>query len=437
MKCHREGTKKMYSVENFIVGFEKVLHNVRIEDRETHFAIIKIYERQGGGEKEEIEVGELDKEELLDCEKRYTEKSVFTGSCLYEGVTYEAAVKPQDRGRGMPYRYYERDAFKVSERGYEMIISKASIQYVYALLCFIGKDDKSVIDIDFFHINRSVRMNEIHKMRDLAEGMHILTAKIKAPIMHSQNELSKMMHTYLFNVAYNYEMVFIFTNFKDGFRRRFGTEREGQLFPYKAYNHELTTYYYQGVSTDIPFTQYLAFYHVAEYFFQTIAEQDAFEEIEAYITRPSFSPHKKEDIRAFYNRIKKKMREQKEDGLWEEKTGLLLCLKKYIKDLETLKDTITEIDPTAIAYYEKEQVSFASDGGTINFGDSQEAVYATIRNRVYAVRNAIVHSKEGEKLRYEPYKHDKELVKEIPLIRAIAEEIIINSAKRLEFIKFE
>lgn len=280
-------------------------------------------------------------------------------------------------------------------------------------------------------------MGGIHKMEDLAEAIHILTVKITAPIEHSQHEMNKITQTYLFNIAYNRDVVFTLTNFKDDTRRRRYYGRDGQLFPYKSYNNELITYYYQGVSTDIPFTQYLAFYHVAEYFFQTIAEQDAFQEIEEYITRPSFSPHKKEDIRAFYNKIKKKMKEQKEDGLWDEKTGLLLCLKKYIKDLDTLKNTIIEIDPAAIDYYKKEQVPFASDGGTINFADSQEAVYATIRNRVYAVRNAIVHSKEGEKLRYEPFRHDKELLKEIPLIRAIAEEIIINSAKKLEFMKFE
>ena len=108
-----------------------------------------------------------------------------------------------------------------------------------------------------------------------------------------------------------------------------------------------------------------------------------------------------------------------------------------MNDLETLKSTINAIDSTAIDYYKNEKVPFASEGGTINFEDSQDAVYATIRNRVYSVRNAIVHSKEGERLRYEPFKHDKDLLKEIPLIRAIAEEIIVNSAKRLEFIKFD
>lgn len=427
----------MFSVENFISGLGKVLRNTRVEEGDTNFTLFKIYEHLDAESTEEIKVGELDKEEVLKYSDHYSSKANFNGSSLCDAQIFESAIKPLDRSRAMPYRYYERDVFKVSERGYELMISKVSTNYVYALLCYIGKLESIDIDLDFFYINRSIRTNEIHNMDELAEAIHILTVKIKAPIEHSQHEMYKIMQTYLFNIAYNRDMAFTPTNFKDDTSRRRYSRRDGQLFPYKSYNNELITYYYQGVSTDISFTQYLAFYHVAEYFFQTIAEQDAFSEIEEYITRPSFSPHKKEDIRAFYNRIKKKMKEQKEDGLWDEKIGFLLCLKKYVTDLETLKNAIVEIDPTAIAYYEKEQVPFATDGGTINFRDSQEAVYATIRNRVYAVRNAIVHSKEGEKLRYEPFKHDKELLKEIPLIRAIAEEIIINSAKKLEFMKYE
>ena len=209
-------------------------------------------------------------------------------------------------------------------------------------------------------------------------------------------------------------------------------QREGQYFPYKSYKSELVKYYYQGISADIPFTQYLAFFHVAEFFFQTISEQDAFKEIEEFITRPSFSPHRKDDIRQFYNKVKKRMRDQKEDGVWDERTGLLLCLKKYIPDIEILRNSVNSLDVSAIDYYKNEDVSFADGAKPINFDDTSEVLYATIRDRVYSVRNAIVHSKEGKKLRYEPFKHDKELSKEIPLIRAIAEEIIINSAESIE-----
>ena len=67
-----------------------------------------------------------------------------------------------------------------------------------------------------------------------------------------------------------------------------------------------------------------------------------------------------------------------------------------------------------------------------DFDNTPEKIYNSIKNRVYLVRNAIAHSKEGDKLRYEPFKHDKDLQKEIPLIRAISEEIIINSSKPID-----
>lgn len=127
------------------------------------------------------------------------------------------------------------------------------------------------------------------------------------------------------------------------------------------------------------------------------------------------------------------MRDQREDGVWDEKTGLLLCLNKFVPNVEELKNAILAIDSSAIDYYKNNNAPFADEGKSINFDDVSDGIYTTIRNRIYSVRNAIVHSKEGEKLRYEPFKHDKALAKEIPLIRAVAEEVIINSAKPMEF----
>ena len=127
------------------------------------------------------------------------------------------------------------------------------------------------------------------------------------------------------------------------------------------------------------------------------------------------------------------MRDQRDDGVWNEKNGLLLCLKQYVPDLSVLKDSIDRIDRYAIDYYQTTAVAFADDGKIIDFSEETEKVYSAIRNRIYATRNAIVHSKEGEKLKYEPFKHDKQLAKELPLIRAVAEEIIINSAEPINY----
>jgi len=209
----------------------------------------------------------------------------------------------------------------------------------------------------------------------------------------------------------------------------------GQLFPYKHYNPELTTYYYQGISIRIPFAQYLAFYHVAEFFFQSISEKAAFEEIKNHITRPSFSPYREGDIKQFYEKIRQLMRDHKDQGVWNEKNGLLLCLKKYIPNLESLRNSIAHLDSSALKYYETINVEFADGSKLIDFNAASEVAYTNIRDRVYSVRNAIVHSKEGEKSRYEPFIHDKQLAKELPLIRSISEEIIINSAKDFDLWK--
>ena len=218
--------------------------------------------------------------------------------------------------------------------------------------------------------------------------------------------------------------------------------RAGQLFPYKSYNKELITYYYQAITASMPLTQYLAYYHVAEFFFQSISEDDAFKKIESMITHPSFSPHNKDNIRNFYDKIKDIMKSQKEEGVWNEKTGLLLCLKRFVPDLIQLQTTISYFDSNGLTYYKENDIPFVGDNVEIsrseqdkvriNFNDTPDTIYTNIRNRVYAVRNAIAHSKEGTKLRYEPFKHDKDLKKEISLIRAIAEEIIINTSKNLE-----
>ena len=77
------------------------------------------------------------------------------------------------------------------------------------------------------------------------------------------------------------------------------------------------------------------------------------------------------------------------------KNGLLLCLKQYVPDLSVLKDSIDRIDRYAIDYYQTTAVAFADDGKIIDF--SEETEKFILRFVIESMlRNAIVHSKEGE-----------------------------------------
>lgn len=422
----------MFTIENFITGIQNTMPNIQItKDEETLFLSGPI--RNGIPTQAQLELlGEISLIEVQVVIDRIADGTTFHDYTLYNKVEFEVPIKSQDRMRIPSYRFFDRDQYTVSEHNYEFTVSKASSQYIIALMCFSSLYSGISLDLPPLH-RAMMRENAFKTLEEFSDLFRTLTAKIVAPLECSLTEFKRMLQSYLFNISYNNNMVFTVADLTENRQPlRRSVRREGQLFPYKLYNPELVKYYYQGASTDIPFTQYLAFYHVAEFFFQTIAEQAAFQEIESFITRPSFSPYKKEDIRQFYNRIKKKMRDQREDGVWDEKTGLLLCFKKHIPDINALKNAIHSIDPSAIDYYKNNDAPFTNEGKAINFDDISDTLYTIIRNRIYSVRNAIVHSKEGEKLRYEPFKHDKDLSKEIPLIRAVAEEIIINSARPMD-----
>jgi hypothetical protein len=59
-------------------------------------------------------------------------------------------------------------------------------------------------------------------------------------------------------------------------------------------------------------------------------------------------------------------------------------------------------------------------------GADEEGARSAIAKGIYKVRNALVHAKEGELPKYAPFAHDDELTREIPLMRFIAEQIVIE-----------
>ena len=115
------------------------------------------------------------------------------------------------------------------------------------------------------------------------------------------------------------------------------------------------------------------------------------------------------------------------EGQGNELESLMYVLNEYIV-IDDLKD---KMDSQEINYYGNNSVPF-SKGTVISWNDAN-GVYKTLAKRIYYTRNALIHSKSGrDKERYKPYEDEKELQKEIPLICAIAEMIIINSSNILK-----
>lgn len=198
-------------------------------------------------------------------------------------------------------------------------------------------------------------------------------------------------------------------------------------------------------SNDIA-TQYLSFYHIIEYYFDSLYNEYIISEMKGWLADPQLSLDKGSDILKFVDKAKKFKGKSSKDGQGNESDALRLVLEKYVKlDKLTMKlrDNYTKervkkiygvnINETNILeFYRRNSVKFLEDNLNIDF-NSKDSACSNIRKRIYNTRNSLVHNKDSYNLKkYHPYDDEEELRKEIPLIKMIAMEIIINTSNDID-----
>jgi len=185
-----------------------------------------------------------------------------------------------------------------------------------------------------------------------------------------------------------------------------------------------------AVASDSSPLEYLSYYHVAEHFFESAFNEDLIERVRDKITQPDFSTKRKKDVRSLIDLIGKSLKFRGENVVFGEQEALRLTLEKHV-DVITLAGKIREYDKSLIGFYRDNEVPF-SDGDRVDLGSNDAAqVVTALAKRIYKTRNAIVHSKEGEKVRYIPFEHDKQLAAEVPLVRFTAELIILHTSTEI------
>lgn len=172
-----------------------------------------------------------------------------------------------------------------------------------------------------------------------------------------------------------------------------------------------------------------------EHFYEDVYNEDMLKSVQKIIQHPRFSVKRKKDLVEIVDLVKKKTRQSKEEFQGSELEALELTLKKFVSIAE-INNNLAELDESLVDYYALNEVSF-SKGDTINLRDfSNEKMYKKLAARIYKTRNSLVHSKSNESRKsergiYKPFKDGKELSKEIPLMKYIAESIIINCANEI------
>lgn len=198
-----------------------------------------------------------------------------------------------------------------------------------------------------------------------------------------------------------------------------------EIIPFKEYNADVVDYYRLACATSDSYIKYISFYHILEYYFDEVFKKRLINDLTEEITNPDFSYKDGEKVYALVGFIKNRVKINDQTGQGNELESLKYVLNEFV-DVDRLKNKLEEISDSLLTYYQNTKVSFAK-APAITWNNS-EGIITLLAKRIYFTRNALVHSKSGKNSeRYRPYKDDPELQKELPLIKVIAEMIIIGS----------
>ena len=354
---------------------------------------------------------------------------------MYDNTTYEIALDP----RLHITRLFDKSDIgdiEDCENQIKYTIGVASLEYIFWVLFTLEeKEIRRLRDISISRpsIKYESKENVKGSLFDFLQNTFrsIVTIKIKCAVSKSEKQFEQLFDAFRFQVANNYnDVIMPIDDFKElcigiGIvgRRMVNSSNEFTA-PKRIYINELTNQYYMGLSSKLPFVEFICYYHVMEYFFEKVYNDDMIRSLQDKISSPRFSIKREQDIKDVIKFITKKVHDKNERYDINELEALELVLKKYID----IVDVQTALPNTAIDYYRTFEVPF-SKGDMVDFNDmTNPKLYKKLAARIYKTRNSIIHSKSGEKAVYSPFTDDEALAKEIPLLRYIAEEIIIKTS---------
>lgn len=364
---------------------------------------------------------------------------------LYDNKSYEVLIR--DENRFMLHREVKQND-KVNKIDYS--IDKPTDKYLifflynlylqntprilrggimpFRLRKIYGKIDEEQIEMPFNH-------NIIDIIKEIIPRLETLQIDSYTP--KKKADFEQLVYAFLFNLGYNLDYMYQPLRFMDEFTQpyKIGRLRKANFSdvepPKKIYINELILYYQKGISSEGIDHQFLSFYHILEHFFEKIYSDDILINVKNEITKPSFSYKRDKDISTLINLVQRRLKYKYDEFQLNEPEALELTIKRFVTDLGYLANELNTISPNLVEYFKTTEVSF-SKGNKVNFDSiNNDEIYANLAKRIYSTRNSIVHSKETDKSKYTPFRDDKDLLKEIYLLRLISEIVIISNSKEL------
>ena len=411
--------------------------------------------------------------ETLDRILLNNEDIIFTQNKIYNNYSYEVILntnydlryelkshykkrQQEQTDSGEFIDFYSRELPK--KTGYIYELSPISDLFIAHTLNYILNSE----DRDYLN-NLSMMLHSV--LWDADKGVSLedeimkifkrnfLTLKIKSKEEKDYQCFKNLKNSYLFDFMCKYGIPLTTQSLEQG--RLFSKQKRGirgirddkslEVTPNVIYEPNLIIHFKRAMTTDDISTKFLSLYHIIEYYFDTLYNKKIVNNVKNWLIDPKLSLDNDKTILNFVDKVKKLKGKSKEDGQGNETEAFKLVLEEYV-DIDKLKEKLTNIskeqmksvyqteieENNACDFYNNNSVSFLDKDYKINFSDEKN-VKNKIQKRIYTIRNSIVHNKDSHTLNtYNPYDDEEELRKEIPLIEAVATEIIINTSTTIK-----
>lgn len=369
------------------------------------------------------------KEEILNLGKMSDKFQLSENNEFYSNKSYELLVESD--------RFFSRqgkEIFELNNNESSIKISLGPPTKLYAYYLFLNTNffQKKFLASMLFKNYSDKEKNFINVLHQYLS--QFITVRVECKDVQKYDKLKEYAYSFMFTYSFNmgeslvpiWSVNSIGTLSRKYLRRNKTDDIE---FPKIKYIDDLIYHYEMALHSNQPVLEYLSYYHILEHFYSIVLDEHIIDNVKEKLYSPGFSQKRASDIRALIKIIKNTLKTDQDNLVPKtEKHALILTLKKFIYKNKVM-DSLKESDNTLIDFYSKNIVSFSS-GKKIDFS-SDEKFYDTLADRIYNTRNAVIHSKAEEINRFIPFKHEKILQKEIPLLQIISEQIIIKSGKEI------
>lgn len=385
----------------------------------------------------------LTKRMLTEVLARLNQRSPHQNLSLYHKTGMETLVREENP---VPIRRFRDEGLRIedSDNGVTYAVSAASDEYMLFYLDLIEKNS----EMRFFTrlgllssmIERKIaEQGGAPSVFDLARLTfpRMLTIKVSSINETSAVKLSRLASAFLFQIAFNTDVALVPQRELDALSRagRISRMRRNEPSeidpPRRMYNDDLIHHYLLAVSTDNAVVEYLSHYHVLEHFYESVFNDELVYSIQSQMTQPDFSYKRKKDVQGLISTIRKSLKVRNETITFSEDEALRLTLTKFV-NISSLTLKLQSYDASLIEFYRTSKVTFSGGSEVDLLSTDVEDVFRRMGRRIYQTRNALIHSKDGEKMKYTPFVDDHVLSKELPLLRFIAEDTILKNSSLIE-----